>query len=367
MKKVYIGIDAHKESNSLALAFTGTNAPEYYGKVSSDLNRFIKAIRGIQKKHGLAKDEVALCYEAGPTGFVLARRMIKLGYECQVIAPSLIPIQSGNRVKTDRRDARKLAGLFRAGQLICVHIPEVDDEVIRDVCRGRTDAVNERSRSRKQLGSFLLRNGYHYTGQSRWTEGHMRFLRELVLPHPAQKLILEEYLQRIDIAVAQVERIEEQMGRLLKTWHRRSLVEAVMGLRGFQQTAAMVIVSEIGDFTRFDHPKKLMAYLGLVPSEESSGDKRRQGSITKCGNSHARWMLVESAGSYRLPPKISKALSKRQEHLSRDVRALSWRVQNRLSKRWYKLSMRGLHFNKIRASIARELSSYIWDLAHLVT
>ena len=269
-------------------------------------------------------------------------------------------------MKTARRDARTLAGLFRAGELTSVHIPEVDDEVIRDVCRGRTDAVDELVRCRKQLGSFLLRNGYHYTGKSRWTEAHMRYLRELVLPHPAQKLILEEYLQRIDSGAIPIERIEEQMGRLLTTWSRRTLVEALMGFRGFKQTAAMVLVSEIGDFTRFDHPKKLMAYLGLVPSEASSGATRRQGAITKCGNSHARWMLVESAGHYRLPPRISKELSKRQQGLSREIRAVSWHAQNRLSKRWYQLSMRGLHFNKIRVSIARELSSYLWDLPQLI-
>ena len=365
MKKVYIGIDAHKATNSIALAFSGTSEPQIHGKCSADLERFIAVIRKLRKKHGWAKEEMALCYEAGPTGFVLARRLLALGYDCQVVAPSLIPCQSGNRVKTDRRDARKLAGLFRAGELTPVHIPEVDDEVIRDVCRGRTDAVSERTRCRMQLGSFLLRNGYHYTGQSRWGAAHMRYLRELVLPHPVQKLVLEEYLQRIDLAVLQVERIEEQMSRLLSTWSRRPLVEAVMGLRGFQQTAAMVIISEVGDFRRFAHPRQLMAYLGLVPSEDSSGGHRRQGSITKCGNSHARWMLVESAGSYRLPPKISKELSSRQEGLSREVRALSWHVQNRLSKRWYRLTMRGVHFNKIRTAIARELSSYIWDMAHL--
>jgi len=367
MKKVYIGIDAHKATNTTALAFFGQEEPQIHGKCSADLDRFLTVIRKLQKKHGWTKEEMALCYEAGPTGFVLARRLIQLGYDCQVVAPSLIPSQSGNRVKTDRRDARKLAGLFRAGELTAVHIPEVEDEVIRDVCRGRTDAVSERTRSRMQLGSFLLRNGYHYTGESRWGAGHMRYLRELVLPHPVQKLVLEEYLQRIDLAVLQVDRIDEQMGRLLATWSRRPLVEAVMGLRGFQQTAAMVVISEVGDFTRFAHPKQLMAYLGLVPTEDSSGSHRRQGAITKCGNSHARWMLVESAGSYRLPPKISKELSKRQEGLSREVRALSWHVQNRLSRRWYRLTMRGVHFNKIRAAVARELSSYLWDMAHLMS
>jgi len=160
--------------------------------------------------------------------------------------------------------------------------------------------------------------------------------------------------------------VDGQMEQLLHGWSRRLLVEALMGFRGFQRTAAMVLVSEIGDFKRFEHPKKLMAYLGVIPSEDSSGGRRRQGSITKCGNSHARWMLVESAEHYRKPPKISKALSVRQEGLSRDVRALSWHAQNRLNKRWCRLLFKGMHPNKIRVAVARELSSYIWDLAHIV-
>ncbi len=366
MKKVYIGIDAHKDSNTIALAFAGKEPPELYGKASADLRVFEGAIRRIMKKYDLSKEDVALCYEAGPTGFVLARRLLKLGFECIVIAPSKIPQQSGDRVKTDRRDARNLARLFRAGELSGIHIPSVEDEVIRDVCRGRTDAVDERSRTKKQLLSFMLRNGYRYKGTSHWTEAHMRYLRELVLADPAQKIILEEYLQRIDFAVQQIERIDGQMEKLLQNWSRKPMVDALMGFRGFKQTAAMVIVSEIGDFKRFKHPKQLMAYLGLVPSEDSSGGRRRQGSITKCGNGHARWMLVESAEHYRKPPKIGKALSKRQEGLSREVRAISWHAQNRLNKRSFKLEMRRLHPNKIRVAIARELSSYIWDRAQII-
>ena len=366
MKQLSIGMDVHKESNVLALAFAGREAPLIYGKCSADLDSSIATLRKIQKKYELAKEDIELCYEAGPTGFVLARRLIKLGYDCIIVAPSKIPSRSGDRVKTDRRDARKLAGLLRAGELEGIHIPAVEDEVIRDLCRGRTDAVDEMARTKKQLMSFMLRNGYRYSGQSRWTEAHMRYLRELVLAHPSQKLVLEEYLLRIDASKLQVARIEDQMDQVLATWSRRPLVEALMGFRGFQRTASMVTVSEIGDFTRFEHPKQLMGYLGMVPSESSSGGKRQQGSITKCGNSHARWMLIESAGSYRLPPKVSKELSKRQEGLSREVRALSWKVQNRLSNRWYKLGLRRLHYNKIRVCIARELSSYVWDLAHLV-
>lgn len=366
MKKVYIGIDTHKDSNTVALAFEGNEPPELYGKVSADLRGFEATLRKVLKKYNLSKEDVALCYEAGPTGFVLVRRLTKLGFECIVVAPSKIPTQSGDRVKTDRRDARKLARLFRAGELSGIHIPDVEDEVIRDVCRGRTDAVNTMARTKKQLLSFLLRNGYRYKGTAHWTQAHMRYLRELVLADPAQKMVLEEYIQRIDFAKQQVERIDAQMEKLLQTWSRRPLVEALMGFRGFKQTAAMVIVSEIGDFKRFKHPKQLMGYLGLVPSEDSSGGRRRQGSITKCGNGHARWMLVESAEHYRKPPKISKALSKRQEGLSREVRAISWHAQNRLSKRSYKLAMRRLHPNKVRVAIARELSSYIWDLAQIV-
>ena len=366
MKKLYIGIDAHKNTNSIALAFNDMKTPEFYGKISADLDRTLTALRKILKKYELEKSEVKICYEAGPTGFVLARRLIGLNFDCEVIAPSLIPKKSGERKKTDKRDARKLAGLSRAGELTAVHIPDVEDEVIRDVCRGRSDAVQALARTKKQLKSFLLRNGYHYSGKANWSEPHMRYLRELVMPAPAQKMILEEYIQRMDALSGQIKRIEDQMRQLLETWKRRPLVEGLMGMRGFQMVAAMVIVSEIGHFGRFKHPKQLMAYLGLVPSEESSGDTRRMGSITKSGNAHARWMLIESAGHYDMPPKISKALSKRQEGLSNEVKAVSWHAQNRLNKRWCKLAFRGVHRNKICTAIARELSSYIWDIAMLI-
>lgn len=366
MRKLSIGIDAHKASNVVALAFDDMKDPTIHGKVSADLNRTVDMLRGILKKHGLGKEDVIVCYEAGPTGFVLARRLIALGFECIVVAPSLIPVKSGERNKTDRRDARKLAGYLRSGDLKAVHIPDLEDEVVRDVCRGRTDAAQELARTKKQLLSFLLRNGYHYTGKANWTEAHKRYLRELTMAHSSQRLILEEYIQRIDALENQIRRIEGQMQELLKTWQRRPLVEALMGLRGFKLVAAMVMVGEIGCFSRFKHPKQLMAYLGLVPSEESSGEKRRMGSITKCGNGHARWMLIECAAHYRLPPKISKALSVRQEGLGREVLAVSWHAQNRLSKRWFKLGLKGLHFNKIRTAVARELASYLWDIAMII-
>ena len=366
MKKVYVGLDAHKDNILIALAFAGRGDPELYGKAGADLNSFVKVLRRIQQSHALEKTDIALCYEAGPTGFVLARRLRALGYECEVIAPSLIPTRASDRVKTDRRDARKLAGLFRAGQLTVVHIPDGADEVIRDVCRARTDAVDVQTRSRQQLSALLLRNGYHYAGQSTWTEPHMRYLRELVLPDRAQKVVLEEYLQRVDSAVAQVARIEHQMEELLQTWARRKFVAALQGFRGFQLVASMVVTSELGDLRRFEHPRQLMAYLGLVPSEQSSGDRRRQGGITKSGNSHVRWMLVEVAHHYRMPPKVSKELSQRQEALSREIRAVSWRAQERLHRRFCRLTLRGLHHNKVTVAIARELTAFIWELSRIL-
>jgi len=366
MKKLYIGLDAHKSTIHVGLAFSGRSQPEPYGKASTDVDSFVAVLRRIQKKYDLAKEEVALCYEAGPTGFVLARRLRVLGYECEVVAPSLIPTRASDRVKTDRRDARKLAGLFRAGELTFVHVPDVEDEVIRDICRGRTDAVEVQKRTKQQLSALLLRNGYHYKGKSTWCEPHMRYLRELVLPDRAQKAVLEEYLQRIDSAGAQVQRIEENMRLHLSDWARRDFAEALQGFRGFQLVASMVVTGELGDLMRFKHPKQLMAYLGLVPAEQSSGDRRRQGSITKSGNSHVRWMLVEVAHAYRLPPKISSALSRRQEGLSTAVRDVSWRAQNRLHRRFYRLTLRGLHRNKVIIAVARELTAFIWELARVV-
>lgn len=366
MKKLYIGVDAHKESNLVALAFAGRKDPELYGKAPADIPGFVKVLRRITDKYKLSKEEITICYEAGPTGFVLARRLRALGFECEVVAPSLIPTQASVRIKTDSRDARKLAGLYRAGELTYVHIPDATDEVIRDVCRARTDSVETQTRGRQQLSALLLRNGHHYKGLSTWNEAHLRYLRELVMSDPAQKIVLEEYLQRIEFAVAQIQRFEHNMAELLKDWSRRNFVEALQGFRGFQLVASMVITSELGDLLRFKHPRQLMAYLGLVPSENTSGPNRRQGPITKSGNSHARWMLIEAAQQYRLPPKVSREISLRQVGLSKEVRAVSWRAQNRLHRRYARLTLRGLHRNKVIVAVARELTAFIWELAHVI-
>ncbi len=365
MTKLYIGLDTHKENIVIGIAFEGKAEPEIYGKVSADLGRFIIALRKLLKKYDLKKEDVSICYEAGPTGFVLARRLLKLKFECRVIVPTSIP-KSSDRIKTDRRDAMKMARLLRSGDLKFVHIPSSLDEVIRDVSRARTDVVNARKQAKQQLGGFLLRNGYHYTGKVRWSEAHMRYLRELVLPHPAQKVVLEESLQRIDILIEQEQRITDQIKKLTDDWYRKPLLSALMGFRGFRIVSATSVISELGDLRRFTHPSQLMAYIGVVPSESSSGMSRHQGGITKCGNTHVRWMLVEIINSYRLQPKVSKELSKRQQGLSREIKEISWRAQNRLCKKYYHLKKRGLHENKVKVAVVRELLGFIWELGQVV-
>jgi transposase len=274
----------------------------------------------------------------------------------------LTPKRSGDRVKTDRRDARKLARLLRAGELTSVYIPEATDEAIRDLCRARSDAVDDRRRSRHRLKGFLLRHGYRYQGKSSWSAAHECYLRELVLPHPAMKVILEEYLQAIAAAGERIARCEVGMRALLEQWRLAPAVRALMAFKGFQTVAAMIVVSELGEVDRFAHPRQVMAYLGLVPTENTSNDKRRQGRITKCGNAHARWLLVECAQHYATPPKVSQHLSRRQQGQPAQVRAISWRAQNRLHNRYRRLLARRLQRNKAIVAIARELCGFIWEL-----
>jgi transposase len=243
-----------------------------------------------------------------------------------------------------------------------VHVPDACDEAMRDLCRARTDAVQDLRRSRAQLKAFLLRNGYRYPGKTAWTEAHRRYLRELVLPHPAQKVVLEDVIRAIGSAEERIARLEEQMSALLESWAMKPVVDAMMGLRGFALVGAMVLVSELGDAWRFEHPRQLMAYLGLVPSENTSGESRRQGGITKAGNSHARWLMIEAAHHYRLSPKISQELTRRQEGLSEEVKACAWKAQTRLHKRTVQLLARRKERNKVTVAVARELCGFVWQI-----
>jgi len=359
--KLHLGLDVHKDSITMAIAQAGRQGEiRLWGTITNDLHALEKALRRVRQAHPGAHLEVA--YEAGPCGFGIARRLQQLHVPCLVAAPSLIPKQPGAPFKTDKRDARSLARLLRAGELTAVYVPEPTDEAIRDLCRARTDAVDDLRRCRLRLKSFLLRHGYRYQGKANWSQPHLRYLRELVLPHPALKAILEEYLQGIDAAQERVQRLEASMLNLLETWRLKPAVQALMACRGFQLVAAMVTVSELGDIHRFAHPRQLMTYLGLVSREDSSGPRQRWGKISRCGNGHQRWMLTECAESYLLPPKVSKELSRRQEGQPPEVRALSWKAQNRLHLRFTRLLARRLPRNKAKVAVARELCGFVWAL-----
>jgi len=360
---LYIGLDVHAQSIAIAIAERDGEVRNY-GSISNDLHALEKVLTKIKKAHpGI---ELRVCYEAGPTGFVIARRLTQLKVHCTVVAPSLIPNRSGDRIKTDRRDAVKLARLHRAGELTAVHVPDAVDEAMRDLCRARTDAVQDLRRSRSQLKAFLLRHGYRYSGKSAWTEAHRRYLRELVLPHAAHRIVLEDALRVITASEERITRLEEGMQTLLEEWSMKPVVEALMGLRGFQLIGAMVITSELGGAWRFAHPRQLMAYLGLVPTESSSGQKRCQGGISKTGNSHARWLMIEASHHYRLPPKVSKELAARQEGLSADIKKCSWQAQTRLHKRLVQLLARGKHRHKAQVAVARELTGFVWQIFRLM-
>lgn len=360
--ELFLGLDVHKDSITAVVAEGGRGGEvRHLGKFANDLHaleRLIAKLRGPNKR------VVHVCYEAGPCGFVIARRLKQLGVDCVVVAPSLIPRKPGDQVKTDRRDAEKLARGLRAGDLEAIYVPDPTDEAIRDLCRARTDAVDDRNRARHRLKSFLLRHGYRYSGCASWSAAHMRYLRELVLPHPAMKVIMEDYLCAVDAAGERVQRCEQGMEELLTDWQLRPAVEALKAFKGFQIVAAMIVVSELGFIPRFTHPRRLMDYLGLVPRESTSSDKRRQGPITKCGNPHVRWLLVECSQHYVTPPKVSKELSRRQEGTDRRTKEVSWRAQNRLHSRFKKLLGRKLPRNKAVVAVARELAAFIWELLH---
>jgi len=358
---IHIGLDVHKDSISIALAEGGsTNEARYYQKMVNCTAALDRLIVRLRKKH--PDSELEFAYEAGPCGFVIARHLIKRGYKCVIFAPSKLPRAKGEKIKTDRRDAVMIARALRAGDLRPVHIPNEVDQAIRDLCRARTDAVGELRRAKQRLKAFLLVHGIRYQGKANWGPRHMAYLRELSLPHPAMRVVLEESIMTIDEATARVGRCEQAMESLLEDWQLKPAVEAVMAFRGFKLVAAMLVVSELGNITRFASARQLMGFLGLVPTEDTSSTRRRLGAITKCGNSHVRWLLIEVVRHYRLTPKVSRELTARQQGVSTKVKTISWKTQLRLHGKIKRLVARHVPYNKAIVAAARELSGFLWAM-----
>jgi transposase len=339
---LFVGLDNHKDHNSVAYAESGTTDPPVFvgpiGTTQADLDKLARRLRG-------KAANLVFAYEAGPCGFRLYRQITAMGYECIVAAPSLIPRQPGDRVKTDRKDAVKLARLLRSGDLNPIRIPSVEDEALRDLSRARDAAMRTLKAAKLRLKSLLLRYGLQYTGRARWNDAHRRYLARVVFPTPAQQIAYQESLLSVDEQEARITRIDGELEELAPKWGQYPLVQALQALRGVQARVALIIAAELGDLTRFDNPRQLSAYAGLIPSENSSGDSRRQGGITKAGNGRARRALIEAAWAYRYPAKVSEHNRKRLESLPGRIQAISWKAQVRLCKRFRKFAARGKNGN----------------------
>ena len=293
----YVGLDVHKETMAVAVAETGLRGEvREHGKIPNTP----VAVKSLATKLASAGRELRFCYEAGPCGYGVQRQLTGLGHECVVVAPSLIPRKPGERIKTDRRDAINLAKLHRAGELTPVWVPDQVHEAIRDLVRARQAAVRTLRQARQQLSGFLLRHGHHYHRPA-WTLMHRRWLAGLKFEQAVHHIVLEDCIEAVEAATARRDRLEAHIEAALPAWSLAPVVQALQALRGVALVAAATLVAELGDITRFTNPRQLMAYLGLVPSEHSSGGKRRQGGITKAGNEAARRMLIEAAWSYRFP------------------------------------------------------------------
>jgi len=356
----YVGLDTHKETIAVSVADGSGGKARYFGEVA---NR-PEAIKQLLKRLSPEGEVVSYCYEAGPCGYGIYRQITQSGHDCQVVAPSLIPRRPGDRVKTDRRDSEALARLHRAQELTSVWVPDEEQEAMRDLTRAREDMKHLERQSKQRLNAFLLRHGQHYVaGKSKWTQAYWRWLERIKCGQPVQQIVLQEYIDTVKALTARVLGLEAEMAIAVQEWSLYPVVEALMALRGCRLITAMTVMAELGDISRFDSPRQLMAFLGLVPSESSSGGKTRRGGITKTGNGHVRRVLIESAWCYRFPARKSAPLQRRAEKTSSAVQAIAWKAQKRLCARYRYLDQRGLRRVKVSTAIARELSGFMWAIA----
>jgi transposase len=330
----YVGLDVHKDTIVVAVAEAGARGEV---RERGTIAHTPAAISALLTRLARGGHELRFCYEAGPCGYGIQRRMAAAGHDCVVVAPSLIPRKPGERIKTDRRDAANLAKLHRAGELTAVWVPDQAHEAVRDLVRARQAAVRTLRQARQQLSGFLLRHGHHYNRPA-WTLMHRRWLAALHFEQPVHHIVLEDCIAAVEAATARRDRLETHIETALTDWSLAPVVRALQALRGMALVAAATLTAELGDITRFANPRQLMAYLGLVPSEHSSGGTRRQGGITKAGNGAARRMLIEAAWSYRFPARISREQLLRQEKLAQPIRDIAWKAQERLCRRYRKLA-----------------------------
>lgn len=356
----FIGLDVHAETIAVAAAELG-------GEVRSlgVIPNRIDSIRKLVKKLGPVT-RLRVCYEAGPTGYVLYWQLTALGVTCEVVAPTLVPVKAGDRVKTDRRDALKLARSYRAGDLTPVWVPDAAHEALRDLVRAREAAKKDQLRARHRLGKFLLRHGRRPpTPLKAWTQAHLAWVKSAVhFDQPTQEATLLDYLHEVDHVAARLGRLEAALHAAVQTApaRMRAVIEALQALRGVALVTAVTIAAEVGALARFAIPRQLMGYSGAVASEDSSGPRTRRGGITKTGNAHLRRVIVEAAWAYRYRPAVGAALRKRQATVSAEVTAIAWKAQHRLHGRYRALTARGKCKQQVVTAIGRELLGFIWAI-----
>jgi transposase len=354
----FVGLDVHKATIAVSVADANGGEVRYVGEIANTPEAIEKLVRQLRKGDA----HLSFCYEAGPCGYGIYRQLSDLGWDCQVVAPSLIPRKAGERVKTDRRDSLMLARLHRAGELTAVWVPDDAQEGLRDLTRAREDMKHLQRQAKQRLSAFLLRYGKCYSGKSNWTQAHYRWLEQQKFGQPVQQIVFQEYVDTVKALSKRIDGLDTQLERVANESVFWPVIEGLMALRGVNLLTAMTVVAEIGDLRRFDSAPQLMAYLGLVPSEHSSGATRSRGAITKTGNAHVRRVLVEASWTYRHPARKTAHLQRRAERTSEAVQDIAWKAQKRLCARYRLMEGKGKLKVQACTAVARELTGFIWAI-----